>query len=709
LSSTTELTEVVLVPAAAQTGSPPGRPHTPESRAKISAANKGKRPWNKGVGHSDETKARIRERTKQAMEARKRAKLAAMGLTLEEFEARKAAEAAAEKARRQEVKRNVTQSPDYKARLSQRMRERWQDPAYREKALKHLSLSRALQTNETRAKISASMKKVWEEDRLPRNRTVGEETRKKISAKLKQVYADPVYRSRLSGTRRRNPEHNLKIAEAIRKKWAEEGYKQKTLQGIQDYQAQYQESLLETPEKAPGKRRNTTAATAASVRVRAARSAAGGRPGPKRLSAAKRKAIAREELQELERMDREMRGEIKPRKSKGVLKGSLGRRKSNEASELLVKQAKDVWTQMYGEGEEGGGEGEAGVEDLLLQVIRQGAKEGSEGGSSDGGGGGGGEGGTVGEGLEAPLVAKDGSGGSGEGQQGAGASGALSPVIGGGEASIAAGPEVSVVGETPGREGGAPGVGAGQEEGGMEGGGMEGEGGQRQEEEGEGGQRQEEEGEEEAGTGQAWEGEGVRKAVEGGDEESDLEWRKIMERMAKNDLEDAELKKQRKAAQKRFLEEEVATDVFRLVDGKVAVLPTPLAAPGGEPLVPPPPPPPPSSPASHPTAASAGLGPSQADDGEGGVQGAPGSAPPPASPLLSSSPPSEEAAPEEGVESFPFPSFLDLESAYPLLDNARPAADKPGATPRTSTPAPSVGGGNASSQSRRASSVGAKA
>lgn len=42
-----------------------GRPHTAESRAKISAANKGKTPWNKGLGHSEETKARIRERTKQ--------------------------------------------------------------------------------------------------------------------------------------------------------------------------------------------------------------------------------------------------------------------------------------------------------------------------------------------------------------------------------------------------------------------------------------------------------------------------------------------------------------------------------------------------------------------------------------------------------------------------------------------------------------------
>lgn len=55
-----------------------GRPHTPESRAKISAANKGKEPWNKGRRHSEETKARIRERTKQAMEEKKKEKLAKM-------------------------------------------------------------------------------------------------------------------------------------------------------------------------------------------------------------------------------------------------------------------------------------------------------------------------------------------------------------------------------------------------------------------------------------------------------------------------------------------------------------------------------------------------------------------------------------------------------------------------------------------------------
>lgn len=45
------------------------------------------------------------------------------------------------------------------------MRERWQNPEYREKALKHLNESRALQTEETRRKISETMKRVWEQVR----------------------------------------------------------------------------------------------------------------------------------------------------------------------------------------------------------------------------------------------------------------------------------------------------------------------------------------------------------------------------------------------------------------------------------------------------------------------------------------------------------------------------------------------------------------
>ena len=44
-----------------------GRPHTVSSRAAISAANKGKTPWNVGKQHSEETRRRIDEGTRKAM------------------------------------------------------------------------------------------------------------------------------------------------------------------------------------------------------------------------------------------------------------------------------------------------------------------------------------------------------------------------------------------------------------------------------------------------------------------------------------------------------------------------------------------------------------------------------------------------------------------------------------------------------------------
>lgn len=48
-----------------------GRAHTEESRAKISAANKGNVPWNRGRKHSEETRRKIAEATRNAMLARK--------------------------------------------------------------------------------------------------------------------------------------------------------------------------------------------------------------------------------------------------------------------------------------------------------------------------------------------------------------------------------------------------------------------------------------------------------------------------------------------------------------------------------------------------------------------------------------------------------------------------------------------------------------
>ena len=72
-----------------------GRSHTEESKARISAANKGNVPWNKGRTHSEETRRKIAETTRRNAERRKAEKLAAklaeLGLTEEEYRAQELA------------------------------------------------------------------------------------------------------------------------------------------------------------------------------------------------------------------------------------------------------------------------------------------------------------------------------------------------------------------------------------------------------------------------------------------------------------------------------------------------------------------------------------------------------------------------------------------------------------------------------------------
>ena len=67
-----------------------GHAHSEISKAKISAANKGKVPWNVGKKHSEETKARIAEKTKEAMLKRRVAKALSEGFnSLADFEEKK--------------------------------------------------------------------------------------------------------------------------------------------------------------------------------------------------------------------------------------------------------------------------------------------------------------------------------------------------------------------------------------------------------------------------------------------------------------------------------------------------------------------------------------------------------------------------------------------------------------------------------------------
>ena len=143
-----------------------GYTHTEASRAKISAANKGKTPWNKGKARSEEVKARIAEGVRRKNRERFLKKLEDLGVTEEEYEQQKK-----EERRKKDAERRARKTANGGYRLT-------------------------------------------------------EETKKKISIKLKEKHAKGEVKKReYSGPFRKgfshSPETKQKIREALTKKWAE--------------------------------------------------------------------------------------------------------------------------------------------------------------------------------------------------------------------------------------------------------------------------------------------------------------------------------------------------------------------------------------------------------------------------------------------------------------------------------------------------------
>lgn len=230
-----------------------GYTHTSASKAKISAANKGKTPWNKGKSRSEDVKARIAEGVRRRNRERFLAKLAEEGITEEEFNERKKAERRrkdAERRARQTAKGGYTPTEETKKKISNILKTKYatgeikrkpRDPSTVRKGFKH--------SEETKQKIRESLKRKWAEDseyrELMTNKTVasgivGESVRQRIAETLKQKWEDPEFRASMiekfkkrrttSGSRGRA--HREKISAAMKKKWMDEEYRKRATDGM---------------------------------------------------------------------------------------------------------------------------------------------------------------------------------------------------------------------------------------------------------------------------------------------------------------------------------------------------------------------------------------------------------------------------------------------------------------------------------------------
>jgi len=229
------LRDRVSVAGAAQKG----HPQSEASKNKISIANKGKEPWNKGVKHSDETRAKIAAASTRNARVKLEAKAAAMGMSLAEWDAN------LEEKRLEREKRPRIISEETRAKISMALKARWSDPEYKKEMKNKLSANLRNNTGQvrthspdTRKRISEALKKKWAEDPDYRQRvattSISAETRGKISATLRERWRDPTFRALMTERARgeMSEEHRQKISDAIKLKWLDPVYRESATIGI---------------------------------------------------------------------------------------------------------------------------------------------------------------------------------------------------------------------------------------------------------------------------------------------------------------------------------------------------------------------------------------------------------------------------------------------------------------------------------------------
>lgn len=230
-----------------------GYAHTSSSKAKISAANRGKVPWNKGTPRSHEVRARIAEGVRRRNRERFLVQLAEENISEEEYLERKKAERRkkdSERRTRRTVNGGYTPTEETKQKISQVLKEKYatgevkrapRDPAKVRRGFRH--------SEATKSKIRESLKRKWAEDTeyrdLMTNKTiasgaVASSVRRRIAETLKKKWEDPEFRAemldkfanRRAASRSRNQSHRQRISVAMKKKWMDEEYRKRALQGM---------------------------------------------------------------------------------------------------------------------------------------------------------------------------------------------------------------------------------------------------------------------------------------------------------------------------------------------------------------------------------------------------------------------------------------------------------------------------------------------
>lgn len=214
-----------------------GTPHTEESKAKISAANKGNVPWNKGKRHSEETRQKIaatlKARAAKAKAAKHALMLTELNITNEEW--------TAQEVQKKKMPRNNTLSEGVRKKISDALKMKWENPEYRAHMRKiQKEKPTRVHSDETRMKISQTLKKKWAANETYRSivteraGTQSSETRAKISATLRARWEDESFREKMANITRspRTKEHRQHISDAVKAKWEDEEYRNRTIAGI---------------------------------------------------------------------------------------------------------------------------------------------------------------------------------------------------------------------------------------------------------------------------------------------------------------------------------------------------------------------------------------------------------------------------------------------------------------------------------------------